>query len=246
MLLIGGGYKRLIIIYLLFDVVYLAFDYSVGGLTVNRLLRPSFHLWYILSLIFWRLFLQLIPQKILDYKIVMMVVSFAISLAVGFVPISGELSFQRTFVYWPFFLIGYYIKQTDLIGYIRGRNMFMATIICVTLVIATYCYIPVMYSNVCYCNLPSDFIIRALQLLVASVLCGCFLIIGKEELPILTELGKYTLMIYLLHPPLVKIMKMICIKLGHTPNVLSAIVITAVSVALIYSVRNLKILKYIK
>ncbi|MDY6092633.1 MAG: acyltransferase family protein, partial [Prevotella sp.] len=53
--LLGGGNKRLIILFLVFNTAYLSLDVALGGsIGLHRLLSPAFALWYILSLIYWR------------------------------------------------------------------------------------------------------------------------------------------------------------------------------------------------
>ena len=242
----GGSSKKLIFIYLVFHVAYLSLESVGSGVTIRKLLIPSFSLWYILSLIIWRFFLQCIPAGLLRHRNLLLAFALLFSIAIGFVPVNNEFAFQRTFVYWPFFLMGYYIKQEGTIGMIRGYNKWVALIICMLLLVLTYLYIPVMYNNTCYINLPDEMIVRIIQLTVASVLCLCFLIIGRERIPFVTELGKFTLLIYLLHPPFVKAMKLACVKVGHAPNILTSVAITTATVVFIYSCRNFKILKYLK
>lgn len=58
-----GGYKRLLIIYLLFNTMYLSLDIVGGHYSIHRILSPSFALWYILSLIYWRIILLFIPSS---------------------------------------------------------------------------------------------------------------------------------------------------------------------------------------
>lgn len=176
----------------------------------------------------------------------MILISIIIAVAVGFVPIGNELSFQRTFVYWPFFLTGYYIKTDNLIGKIRSFNNVAALAICLALFVVIYLFVPVMYSHSGYNVIPGDAITRAIQLCIAFVLCFCFMAIGRERLPIFTELGRCTLIIYLLHPPIVKLLKVACVKFGHQPNILTSIVITAVTIAIIYAIKDLKIFKYLR
>lgn len=63
----GGSIKRLIILYLVFDLAYIALDVVTGsGFSISRLLTPSFALWYILALIYWRVILQVLPQSLIN------------------------------------------------------------------------------------------------------------------------------------------------------------------------------------
>lgn len=245
---IAGGYKRLIIIYLVFNTAYIALDIATAaGLSFNRLLTPSFALWYILSLIYWRLVLQTLPQKWLDHPTLVIAASFLLSLLVGFIPIGGEMSFQRAIVFWPFFIVGYYLCQYDYIQKIRSFNKWIASAFLIGLLVIVYVCMPTFYANQPYGSETPVFnmITRALQLLIAALLCFCVLAITPEKMGKITDVGKYTLLIYLLHPPVVKTLKVISEKVGYTPDLLIALIITAFSVVAIYSVRKLKIFKYL-
>lgn len=236
----------MIIIYLAFHALYLSFDAAFGNISFKRLLQPSFALWYILSLIFWRLMLQYIPNGVIAKKSLLISLSFIVSIAIGFIPVNTAMSFQRTFAYWPFFLIGFYIKQANAIGKIRKLNHPMAWLLLVTTLVGVFHFVPIMYCNHSYTIMPNDILTRCLQLFIACILCFTILIVCREKVPCFTELGKYTLLIYLLHPPMVKAMKVICVKAGYTPNLLIAIVITSLTVVGLYALRNLRIFKYLK
>lgn len=239
--------KQLIIIYLVFNTAYLILDVATTGLSFNRLLTPSFALWYILSLIYWRLVLQALPQKWLDNQTCVIAASFLLSLLVGFIPIGGEMSFQRAIVFCTFFIVGYYLRQYDNIQKIRSFNKWIADVFLIGLLVIVYVCMPTFYANQPYGSetLVFDIITRALQLLIASTLCFCILVITPETMGKITDVGKYTLLIYLLHPPVVKILKVISEKVGYTPDLLIALVITAFSVIAIYSARKLIIFKYL-
>ena len=243
----AGGYKRLIIIYFVFNTAYIILDIATTGLSFNRLLTPSFSLWYILCLIYWRLVLQALPQKWLDNPTLVIAASFLLSLLVGFIPIGGEMSFQRAIVFWPFFIVGYYLRQYDYIQKIRSFNKWIASAFLIGLLVIVYVCMPTFYANQPYGSetLVCNMITRALQLLIAVLLCFCVLAITPEKMGKITDVGKYTLLIYLLHPPVVKTLKVISEKIGYTPDLLIALIITAFSVVAIYSVRKLKIFKYL-
>lgn len=240
------SYKRLFYLFLIFDFIYLGLDLFTTGVTIRRILTPSFALWYIWCLILWRLVLQCLPQKILNKQWLVLSISLIICIAVGFIPINKELSFQRAFTFWPFFIAGYYIRQANLINKIRNINKPIIVIAFVFLCIIAYLFIPVMYSNHSYVKLPQDINTRLIHIVIASCMCFSLLIIGQEKIPIFTTLGQYTLLIYLLHPPIIKILKVLCTKIGYKPDIIAAILITLITITLIYSIRNIKILRFLK
>lgn len=94
------------------------------SLSVRTILTPWFVLWYLLSLICWRLMLQIIPDRILNQTKLILIITFCISILAGFLPFDRMLSLQRTLSYMPFFFLGYYMKgrisicQTNINRYV--------------------------------------------------------------------------------------------------------------------------------
>lgn len=243
--LLGGGNKRLVILFLVFNTAYLALDVALGGgIGLHRLLSPAFALWYILSLIYWRIILQLIPQSVLDRKMLVMTFALMASLVAGFIPVGGELSFQRACTFFPFFMLGYYAKQDGWVVRLRTLNKIPWTIVLIGLLSACYWALPVFYSNTPY-KTWTDCGMRALQLIVASVLCLAIMNVMPTKMGRFTDIGKFTLLIYLLHPPMIKVMKVACQYAGVEQNPLIGIAMTMVTVVAIYSVRNIKIFRYL-
>lgn len=50
-------------------------------------------------------------------------------IAAGYIPISKELSFQRTFAYFPFFVSGNMMRGTDFAGWAKRQNKYLCGII---------------------------------------------------------------------------------------------------------------------
>lgn len=230
---------------MIFNTAFLALDVALGGgIGLHRLLSPAFALWYILSLIYWRIILQLIPQRVLDKKILVMALALMVSISAGFVPVGGELSFQRACTFFPFFMLGYYARQDGWVTKLRTLNKIPWAIVLVDLLSVCYFALPVFYSNTPYEEW-TDCVMRALQLTVALMLCLAIMNVMPAKMGRFTDVGKYTLLIYLLHPPMIKVMKVACQYAGIEQNPLIGIAMTIVTVVAIYSVRNLKIFRYL-
>lgn len=236
--------KRLAIIYLFFNTIYILLDVTTEDFSLNRLLVPSFALWYILSLIYWRCALQLIPDKWIERPVYLIIGSIVFGLIAGFIPVGNEMSFQRTFSFWPFFIAGFYLRKYDGIKMVRVKNKWFFGITLIILLLVVYHWVPPFYGNNSY-NTIDDIWMRGLQILLASVICFCILVIIPEKMGKITIIGQYTLILYLLHPPLVKIMKVISTKIGYTPDLIIALIITVITSILIFSVRKFKIFKYL-
>lgn len=227
-----------------FNTVYILLDVTTDNFSITRLLIPSFALWYILSLIYWRCALSLIPDKWIEKPVYLIIGSVIFGLLAGFIPVGNEMSFQRTFSFWPFFIAGFYLRKYDSIKMVRMQNKWIFSIILLVLFLVVYQYMPPFYANNSY-NTIGDFWMRGIQILLASVMCFCILVIMPEKLGKITIIGQYTLILYLLHPPLVKILKVISTKIGYNPDLLIALIITVITSILIFSVRKFKIFKYL-
>ena len=86
------------------------------SLSVRTIFSPWYMLWYLLSLIYWRLMLQMIPDRILKHTKLVLITAFCIGILVGFLLFDKFLSLQRTLALMPFFFLGYYMK---------GRNLYL-------------------------------------------------------------------------------------------------------------------------
>ena len=88
-------------------------DFWIHGFFYNltHLYDPADGLWYLVSLYFWRLFLNC-SDRVFQNKIPLHLgLALVTSLFAGFVPIGREMSFQRTFAFYPLFVLGYYLRD---------------------------------------------------------------------------------------------------------------------------------------
>lgn len=95
------------------DFWYQGFLYNV-----THLYDPADGLWYLVSLFFWRIFLNYTPKTIKKKIILHFGLIIGFSLLAGFVPLGRTMSFQRTFAFYPLFVLGYYMK--DWYGKLRN------------------------------------------------------------------------------------------------------------------------------
>lgn len=115
---------RLFKIFLLFHFLWIGIDLFRGEpFSFQRLIDPSFTFWYLLSLIYWRVLLQFLPEKY-DRSYVILPVTLIISLLGGLIPLVNEFSIPRTLTFMPIFFLGYYAKQNNWLGVIRKVNLF--------------------------------------------------------------------------------------------------------------------------
>ncbi|OCA89801.1 acyltransferase family protein [Bacillus sp. FJAT-27986] len=102
---------KLILPYLLFQVIYTIYYYYLFDKSTLKFeaLEPNWSLWFLLSLFFWNLMLFVFTK----FKpLVGIGLAIPLALLVGYIDtISTYLSLSRTFVFFPFFLIGYHSQK---------------------------------------------------------------------------------------------------------------------------------------
>lgn len=102
---------------ILFQVIARLLDYIIGlsfSFSFQNILTPWWVLWYLLSLIYWRLLLQIIPDSILRNTKLVLFTTLIISLFAGFFPFNRFLSIQRTLSFLPFFFLGFYMRNKNI------------------------------------------------------------------------------------------------------------------------------------
>lgn len=117
------GIFRLLETYILFQLILKVPNMLVSGdFSTNNIIsiisEPSFAMWYLLSLAFWRIIIFHIPHEHINSPIRLIITCILISLAGGFIPINGQFSFQRTIALLPFFVMGYSAKNIEIMKYI--------------------------------------------------------------------------------------------------------------------------------
>lgn len=110
-ILIGEG--KLLETYALCQLlIFFSLIFPSGDFTFRNILSPSWSLWYLFSLIIWRFITFLTPSKLQQKPLILIFLSISISLLVGFID-KNQYAFQRIFTYFPFFLMGMYLKKYD-------------------------------------------------------------------------------------------------------------------------------------
>lgn len=110
---------RLFETFVVFQIIRTAFSVIHGNeFTLKGLFCPNWALWYLLSLIYWRLMVYFIPERWILYRKSNITISLIISILIGFIPIHSLFGVQSTFAFLPFFVIGYYSVEIDIRGYI--------------------------------------------------------------------------------------------------------------------------------
>ncbi len=193
---------------IVFTIIHVAIIYMQGQhLSVRELfLCPRWTLWYLLSLIWWRLMLYFTPSTIRDNHMILIIASIVLCLTMGWVPLGFTLSFQRTFAFLPFFTMGYvagrkkvgintkgvYLKFTFLVAI---ALFFLISPISLTgSFFQCFSYYNGQFSSPYY-----NFVFRLGWLFFAWCMSYCFLSIVPRKEYSWTHFGQLTLFIYMYH-----------------------------------------------
>lgn len=103
---IQGVVVYLLIPYLIFETIWSVIQSVQAGEILFNPLRPSWTLWFLLSLAAWRIllpYLVMVPMPL--------VMSLVIAVSSGYWSVDQTLSLSRTLAFLPFFVLGWHAKQ---------------------------------------------------------------------------------------------------------------------------------------
>jgi fucose 4-O-acetylase-like acetyltransferase len=208
-------FVKTLIPYAIFQLIYCFFYYFTGyendfSLT---LFDPHWTLWFLISLFFWNILLKLMAH--LPYALPAAVL---LGIAVGYVPFFGSyLSIDRTFVFFPMFLIGYYmhpehfsilrsqITRTLAVTFLAG--MFFATLFIIPDSFKEWLLGSHSYSDMGYAGVTAAGM-RILSYLGMFLMTYSFLALVPRSRFRFTKIGSRTLYIYLLHGFFIKLISL--------------------------------------
>ena len=256
-LLVGWGGNLLIITYLVFHLLYggKPLEYNGGSLldfwssgfvyNLAHLYDPADGLWYLVSLYFWRLFLNQTPKNLKEKKLLHLGIVLTLSLLMGFVPLGREMSFQRTFAFYPLFVLGSYLRDY----YERLRNIpkvipITAIVIYAALIFATSLPpISVLLERTAY---------NTSSVLLGVLARGAFyvwvipislsVIAVFPDIKYFSQEGKQTMFYYMYHMFFVLLFRYIVINKGLECNILTVLAYATLSFAAMRLLRNVPLL----
>lgn len=227
---------------ILFQFIYVSLEYVIfNRIEIASIITPIWILWYLMSLILWRIFTFLFQKPIHNDPFLFFLVAIMIALFSGYCPIRNPFSLQRTLNFFPFFLAWLYLRQrADVLSSLAGLGgaKIASIIVIVISVIVVWCglYPEKMYDMLrgAHSYVIQDFPVKLLLIVWSFSLSFAFLLIAKENC-ILSIIGKDSLVYYLLHGLLVRyVLKPIVAYYGLPANFLLSFVYCLAVLAIIY------------
>ena len=164
--------RKTFCIFLIFQVGLVLLEWVLGEEVGWRvLIVPQYALWYLVSLIFWRLSIQLLAKIHVLPNVWMLVVSVCLVPLISFIPIGLEFSFQRTFVFFPFYVAGLLVNQHQLLPKVNKVNIWLSVAVSV-LALVVACVLTSFIPKV-PCGDMKDLAVRMLQIVNSFVICFC-------------------------------------------------------------------------
>lgn len=231
--------KKLIVPYFVFQVIYTGYYYMIGKPDwLTGLIYPHWSLWFLISLFGWHILLIFFKKLKPMHGILL---ALGIGVLIGyFSEVGHTLSISRTFVFFPFFLAGYWITEKQLM---HVKNNVVKGVGVVVLVIAAglIYYLPDIDTNwllhsSSYAELGVGWTGGLLRMFVyfVSVLMGVSVLawIPKGNLKGVTYLGTRTLYVYLLHGFVVQYFRQA--EVFSVSGVLDVLGLATLSLGLVY------------
>ncbi|WP_413785576.1 acyltransferase family protein [Cytobacillus sp. IB215665] len=206
--------SKTILPYVIFEVLYSYYNFVLYGYESVQLslFLPTMGMWFLLSMFCWNLMLFIFTK--LKYSLV---IAFLLGIGIGFFDNAGAyLSVSRTFVFFPFFLIGYYMKAEHFHfakhKYAKYLSLVLV-IICITIIWVADSSIFRMYllgkysiDTIGHSLLGGTLYRIIIYFIMLCGICSFLPWVTKKQV-FFTSLGKRTAYVYIFHFFIIKYIK---------------------------------------
>lgn len=198
-------FRKLIIPYLLFQLLYSGYYYLIGDPGWETTwYEPHWALWFLLSLFCWHVLLILFKQV---PPLISITTALIIGVGIGYINDVGHaFSLSRTFVFFPFFVLGYWLSKQHLLQLtqpvFKWSSLIIVSTVIVLLSISPTQSIDWLLGSFSYQEMGQPIwggVIRFGVYLLALLLTCCILAWIPRKTYNWTARGKQTLYVYLLH-----------------------------------------------
>lgn len=205
------GMLKMYLVWQMVITIYYSFILKTMNFSFN-VLYPRYTYWFLVTMITYLIFEYLFEK--ISYK-AMIPLSFVIALLIGFIPFIGEwASLARTFTFLPFYVIGFYAKDLNIIEKLQS-NKFKKTFIVLSVLILIFSLVygdilpyRLLRGKYSYYevtgSLLSVFLKRIIFYVFSIIVSITFLKIIPKKETVFTKIGQNTLYIYLTQGAILK------------------------------------------
>lgn len=234
--------KKLLLPYIIFQLLYTGYYFFIGKEGwQSGMFYPHWSLWFLFSLFSWHVLLSWFKKIPALWSIMIAIV---VGLIVGyFGEIGHTFSLSRTFVFFPYFLIGYFLTK-DHVMLVKRTGVKIASVIVMLVVAIAVYYAPEINSgwllaSKSYGDLGlAEFggLARLLVYATSAAMAISILAWVPRKANRITYLGTRTLYVYLLHGFFIQFFRQTNLfEVSHLVDLLGLGVISAVTVFLLSS-----------
>lgn len=203
--------SNLVIPYIIFQVLYCLFEMHILKNDFHiQLAKPYWIMWFLVSLILWKIILPYFIK--LKHPII---ISFILAVLVGYDQTFGySMSLSRTVVFFPFYLLGYYAKDKyievldkGIVKILGGCVLIIGLLVSIKM--SVNFKVEWLYGSVPYTKLNEIWYAggyRLLILLLGVALSVSFVSLIPKNRTFVSNHGRRTLQVYLLHGFIIKLM----------------------------------------
>lgn len=205
--------KKILLPYFIFQIIYSVYYYLNGQEASLEFdfLHPHWSLWFLLSLFCWNLLLYVFAR----FRWGGFCFSIGLGIAIGFIDDVGSyLSLSRTFVFFPYFLLGFLLNGDQLKKAIRSKYSRPVGLVIILGTLFSFGFslphnvVPWLLGDTSYANMGQeewvDGLYRGFQyLLTLIVVYGFLTVIPSNPLKV-SKIGERTLYVYLFHGFIIK------------------------------------------
>ncbi|CAG9620637.1 acyltransferase family protein [Sutcliffiella rhizosphaerae] len=203
---------RLLVPYLILQTLYTFFYsnlYADPSMSLEYF-TPRWAMWFLLSMIAWKLLLPLFARFRAAISIP---TAILLGVGIGFIDIPERfLSLDRTFYFFPFFLIGYYLtkSKTNLFQQLKsGAYRGVATGFLILLFVGIYIWLggidgaSILYGTYTFSSIFDMFLRLGIYVGSFLVTVAFFALVPKKK-NIFTGIGRRSFYVYILHGFIIK------------------------------------------
>lgn len=219
-------FKKYLPCYFMFQIINFVVKYAIFCYDnsfemkhdVLQFIDPGFTLWYIIAIMVYQLLIPLFKTNNNRIKWLIPVLAFLVGIYMGFEDnFNSVLSLPRIICFFPYYILGYYEKESQLItSWVKNNTNFvkLLTMVSFLFTVIAICY----YSNIIeqdwlwltanYESTGCTWYVRIL-LYIAGIIGIITLIvwIPDKNYKKMAFIGRNTLQIYLYHAPIVLVME---------------------------------------
>ena len=221
-----GGKKGIIkpiVLYIIFQTIYFLIDLIIFKKNISlNFFKPSWKLWYLLSLGIWNITITIINFKKIRKKYICYIIIFVLffsSIISGYFDKIGKFfSLARIINFYPYFMIGYFTKNNSIQIFnskdYKNNKKIIKHIFILFGIISSVFFLHTknpnrrwLYGLYSYNNAKYNITIRIMQILFSLFMIYLFDNLVPNKKVFISTIGSHTLYIYLIHGLIIKLFK---------------------------------------